>query len=65
MIKKDFIEEHVMTKKDNENIESFSKCWSCDKKFFEGDVKVRDHCHVTGRYRDVAERDCNIDVSLN
>ena len=42
MIKKDFIEEHVMTKKDNENIESFSKCWSGDKKFFEGDVKVRD-----------------------
>ena len=24
-----------------------------------------DHCHVTGKYRSTADRDCNINVSLN
>ena len=31
----------------------------------ENDVKVRDHCHITGKYRDSAHRDCNINVKLN
>ena len=35
-----------MNKDDNENIEVPSKCWICDNSFAEGDVKVRDHCHV-------------------
>ena len=25
--------------------------WICDKLFDVGDDKVRDHCHVTGKYR--------------
>ena len=29
------------------------------------DFKVRDHCHITGKYRDSAHRDCNIKVKLN
>ena len=27
-------------------------CWICVKLFDVGDHKVRDHCHVTGQYRD-------------
>ena len=30
-----------------------------------GDVKVRNHCHVTAKYTCVAHRDCDISVSLN
>ena len=29
------------------------------------DFKVRDHCHITGKYRDSAHRDCNIKFKLN
>ncbi|XP_051176668.1 uncharacterized protein LOC127291526 [Leptopilina boulardi] len=29
-------------------------------KIAHGDVKVRDHCHLTGKYRGAAHRDCNI-----
>ena len=29
------------------------------------DVKVRDHCHITGKYRDSEHRDCNINLKLN
>ena len=39
------------------NFESSLKCWICDNTFFEGDVKVRDHCHITGKYSGAAHRD--------
>ena len=26
-------------------------CWICDKLFDAGDNRVRDHCHITGKYR--------------
>ena len=29
------------------------------------DVKVRDHCNITGKYRGSAHRDCNITFKLN
>ena len=28
-------------------------------------LKIRDHCHITGKYRGSAHRDCNINVKLN
>ena len=40
-----------MTKKDDEYFQSFTKCWICDNGYADGDVKVRDNCQVTGKYR--------------
>ena len=41
-----------------------NNCWIC-KKLINNDVeKVRDHCHVTGKFRGVAHRDCNINFKL-
>ena len=65
VIKKNFNKEFVMTKKDNEDFENSTKCWICDNDYINGDVKVRDHCHITGKYRGSAHRDCNINVKLN
>ena len=39
--------------------------WICYNVYVEGDVKVRDHCHITGKYRGSAHRDCNIKVKFN
>ena len=36
----------------NENSENSTKSLTCDNDYVNGDVKVRDHCHVTGKYRD-------------
>lgn len=46
-------------------LKSFSEsrfCYLCDKLLFED--KVRDHCHLTGRYRGAAHSYCNIQFKL-
>ena len=44
------LEEHKNTK----------KCHVCFKEFFSNNIKVRDHCHYTGRYRGAAHSSCNL-----
>ena len=56
-----FNNELVMTKKDNEDFENSTKCCICDN---DNDVKVRDHCHISRKYRGPAHRDCNSNVKL-
>ena len=47
-----------MTKKTNEDFKNSTECWTCDSFFFiNGDVKVRDHSHITGKYRGSTHRD--------
>ena len=36
------------------------KCHICFKEFFSKDIKVRDHCHYTGRYKGAAHSSCNL-----
>ena len=54
-----------MTKEENEDFKNSTKCWICDNNYIDGDVKVRDHCHISGKYRGFAHRDCNINLRLN
>ena len=53
-----------MTKED-EGFKSRTKCQICGNVDVEGIVKLRDHCQITGKYRDSAYRDCNFKVKLN
>ena len=54
-----------MIKEDNENFKNSTKCWICGNVYVDNDVTVRDHCHITGKYRGSARRDCNINLKLN
>ena len=63
VMKKHFNKKLLMTKEDDENFESSTKCWICD--FVEGDVKVRDYWHVTWKHKGLAQRDFNINNCLN
>ena len=38
--------------------------WICDKLFDIGDDKVRDHCHITVKYRGAAQWSCDINLKL-
>ena len=51
-----------MTKKGNEDFESSTKCWICDNDYINGNVKVKDHRHISRKYRNSGNRDCNINV---
>ena len=62
MTKKPFNKELVTTEKNNKDFENSRKCWICDNDYIDGDIKVRDHCHITGKHRVSARRDCNINV---
>ena len=62
IIEKYFHKELVMIKKDSEDFENFTKCCICDNVYIEGDVKVRDHFHITGRYKRSPQKDCNVNI---
>ena len=64
VMKKYFNKELVITKTDNEDFENSAKCWVCDNAYVDGDVKVRDHYHITGKYSCSPHSDCNINVKL-
>ena len=65
VMKKHFNKELVMTKKDMEDFKNSTKCCICDNTYVDGGVKVRDHCHITGKYKVSVHRDCNINFKLN
>ena len=65
VMKKHFNKELVMTKEDNEDFKNSTKCWICDNDYVDNDVKVRDHFHITGKYRSSAHRDFNINLKIN
>ena len=52
--KKHFNREFVMNKEADEGSENST--------YVDGDVKVRDHCHVTEKYRGSIHRDCNLNI---
>ena len=66
VMKKHFNKKLVMTKKGNKDFENSTKSCISDNDFTNnGDVEVRDDCHITGKYRGSAHRDCNINTKLN
>ena len=64
VMKKYFNKELVMTKEDNENFGNSTKFSTCNNDSIVGDVKVRDHYNIIGKYRGSAHIDCNFNVKL-
>ena len=44
---------------EEEEFAAATKCHICQKYFTEYDVRVRDHCHITRKYRGAAHNKCN------
>ena len=65
VMKKHFNKKLVMNKEDNKDFKKFTKSWICDNDYIDIDVNVKHHCHITGKYRGSAHRDCNINLKLN
>ena len=65
VMKKHFNKEFAKSKEDNEDFENSTECWISDNAYVDGDVEIRDHCHITGKYRGSAHKDFNINIKLN
>ena len=57
VMKKYFNKEIVITKEDNEDFKNSTKFWICANNYVDNVVKVRDHRHITRKYRDSTHRD--------
>ena len=64
IIKKHFNKNLVISVEDEKRFQLSNKCWICDKLFAVGDNKVRDHCHITGKYRGSAHLNGNVNLGL-
>jgi len=51
---------YKMTHEDEKNFKQAKVCHICNKKYNKTDKRVRDHCHVTGKYRGSAHESCNL-----
>ena len=40
------------------------KCHICGEKYTDKDVRVRDHCHITGKFRGSAHQECNLKLRI-
>lgn len=58
--KKRFNKLLITSEEDEENFKKADKCHICDKKHSQKDIRVRDHCHITGKYRGYAHQDRNL-----
>ena len=47
---------------EEEQFQSSNICWICEKLI--EDEKVRDHCHITGKFRGTAHWSCSINLQL-
>ena len=64
VMEKEFNKPLRMTKDDEEKFQKADKCHICEKKYNKTDVRVRDHCHITGKYRGSAHQDCNLNFRI-
>ena len=65
IMKKEFNKPLRMTKEDEEEFQKANECHICNKKYTNEDIKVRDHCHITGKYRGSAHQECNLKLGVN
>ena len=59
---KDFNKRFIMIEEEEHFFQQSNSCWISKKLIDHDDEKVRDHCHVTGKFRGAAHCNCNINL---
>ena len=65
VMKKHFNKNLVMSVDDQKEFEKSCICWICGRLIENSDNKVRDRCHITGKYRGSCPWSCNINLKLS
>ena len=64
VIKKQFNKPLVMTKDDEQRFKTMDGCHICGERYTDKDVRVRDHCHITGKFWGSAHQECNLKLRI-
>ena len=59
-INKHFNKKLKMTIEDEKSYQNLQECWICSEKIIKD--KVRDYCHLTGKYGGAAHKKCNLEL---
>ena len=65
IIRDNFNKPLIMSREDDKAFTKATHCHICEKKYKVDDVPVRDHCHVTGKYRGSAHQTCNLKLRIS
>ena len=49
---------------EEEEFKKTTHFWMCNGKYKSDDKPVREHCHVTGKYRGSAHESCNLKLQI-
>ena len=55
----------IMSAEEEEMFQNACSCWICGKLFDLMDEKVRDHCHISGKFRGAAHFSCNANFKIS
>ena len=61
---KHFNKKLIMSEKEEHLFQQSNSCWICKKLIDNDEEKVRDHCHVTGKFRGAGHWNCNLNLQL-
>ena len=61
---KHFNKNLIMSEEEEHLFQQSNSCWICKKVIDNDEEKVKDHCHVTGKFRGAAHGSCNINLQL-
>ena len=64
IMNKNFNKNLIMSEKEEYLFQKSNSCWICKKLIDNEDKTVRDHSHITGKFRGAAHWDCNINFQL-
>ena len=63
-MEKHFNKNLIMSEEEEHLFQQSNSCWICEKLIDNDDEKVRDHCHVTGKFRGAAHWSFNTNCQL-
>jgi len=64
VMKEHFNKPLIMTEKNKRDFQNSTSCYICGEEYSEEDKVVRDHCHITGKYRGSTHNYCNLQLRL-
>ena len=64
-MKKHFNKNLIMSEEEEEHLfQQSNSCWICKRIIYDDNEKVRDHCHITSKFRRAAHQNCNLNFQL-